>query len=448
MQFPYIPHTDEDVREMLGRSGARSIDELFNDIPENIRLKKLLDLPKALSELELRAELYNIASENKNSTDNAVFLGAGSYDHYIPSVVNHIAGRAEFYTAYTPYQAEFSQGVLQVFFEYQTMICRLTGMDVSNASMYDGASALAESILMACNTGSRKKAIISRGIHPEYISTSRTYLKNTGIEIIEVDIKNGITDIVMLGALVDENTGCVVFSNPNFFGCIEDVFEIEKICHSKGAYLIASVDPISLGLLVPPSEYNADIAVGEGQPLGNDMSFGGPYLGFFAAKKDFLRKMPGRIIGLSADKDGLPACTLTLQTREQHIRREKATSNICSNEALCALKAAVYLSVVGKEGLKEIALQCAQKAHYLKEQIIKISGFKEKFTSPFFKEFAIECKKSVKEINEELLKKNIIGGYDLGRAYPEMKNTMLLCVTEKRTEEEIDRFVNVLKKVK
>ena len=448
MNFPYLPHTQEDIYKMLDAIGASSVDSLFSDIPEHIRLKKTLNLPPALSELEAKNEMYAIAGQNSNINEYASFLGGGAYDHYIPSVVKHLAGRSEFYTSYTPYQAEISQGILQVFFEYQTMICELTKMDVSNASMYDAATSLAEAVLLAYNMNGRKKVLLPKNVHPEYRDVVKTYTKNLGIEIEEINYKDGVIDLDELKAKCTEDVSAVVIQQPNFFGCIEDVFEVEKIVHLNGSVFIACVDPISLGLLVPPGDYNADIVVGEGQGLGNELCFGGPYLGFFAAKNDFMRKMPGRIIGETVDKDGKRAFTLTLQTREQHIRREKATSNICSNEALCAVSAAIYMACMGKKGVKEVADQCLQKSHFAKEKICRITGYKEKFPAPFFKEFVIETPLALDLINKKLFENKILNIFDLGRYYPELKNNMLVCVTEKRTKDEIERLVNALREVK
>ncbi|MFH1824283.1 MAG: aminomethyl-transferring glycine dehydrogenase subunit GcvPA [Candidatus Firestonebacteria bacterium] len=443
MQFPYLPHTDEDIKEMLRIIGVKSIDDLFKDIPETLRLKKNLNLPEAKSELEVRQELHNIASKNCNTDEYISFLGAGAYDHFIPSVVKYLSNRSEFCTSYTPYQAEVSQGILQVFFEYQTMICELTKMDVSNASMYDGSTALVEAVFMAYNTNNKKKVILPRCLHPEYKEVLKTYTKNLEIVIEEVNCTNGIIDLNDLKDKCKDDVGCVIIQQPNFFGCIEDVIEIEKIVHKCGAIFIACVDPISLGILIPPGEYEADIAVGEGQALGNDLNFGGPYLGFFSAKKEFMRNIPGRIIGETVDKEGKRAFTLTLQTREQHIRREKATSNICSNESLCAVASTIYLSLLGKEGIKEVGNQCLQKSHFLKENLCKTSNFKEKFSSPFFKEFVVESSTPINKLNKKLFKNKIIGGIDLGRFFPELKNNMLICVTEKRTEDEMNKFIEV-----
>ena len=448
MNIPYLPHTDEDIRRMLEVSGVSTLEKLFSDIPEGITYKGQIKLPKKVSEAELKKELSLLSLQNKNADEYVSFLGGGSYDHYIPSIVKHLAGRSEFYTSYTPYQAEISQGLLQVYFEYQTMICELTKMDVSNASMYDGATALAEAALMAYNTNGRKKVLIAGVFSPETIEVIRTYTKNSGITVETSPLLDGVTDINALKEKCTEETACVLVQQPNFFGCLEDVFEIEKAAHANGALFIVSVDPLSLGLIMPPGDYNADIVVGEGQGLGNDMNFGGPLLGFFAAKKEFVRRMPGRIIGETIDKEGKRAFTLTLQTREQHIRREKATSNICSNEALCATSATIYLAWLGREGIREVANRCASKAHYAAELITKNPAYRLKFASPFFKEFVIEAKHSAEKINIALLDNKILNLIDLGHYYPDLKDCLLICVTEKRTKEEIEQLAEVLSGVR
>src|SRR3989339_121253 len=448
MNIPYLPHTDEDIRRMLEVSGVSSLEKLFSDIPEAIRYKGQIKLPKKVSESELRKELSLLSLKNKNADEYVNFLGGGIYDHYIPSVVKHLAGRSEFYTSYTPYQAEISQGLLQIYFEYQTMICELTKMDVSNASMYDGATALAEAALMAFNTNGRKKVLIAGALSPETIEVIRTYTKNSGITVETVPLFDGVADLNILKEMCTEETACVLGQQANFFGCLEDVFEIEKLTHAIGALFIVSVDPVSFGLVVPPGDYNADIVVGEGQGLGNDMNFGGPLLGFFAAKKEFVRRLPGRIIGETTDKGGKRAFTLTLQTREQHIRREKATSNICSNEALCATSATIYLAWMGREGIREVAKSCASNAHYAAGLITKNPNFRLKFSAPFFKEFVIETNQSAEAVNKALLFNKILNLLDLGKYYPELKNNLLVCVTEKRTKEEIEQLAEVLSRVK
>lgn len=413
----YIPNTPQDQKDMFKTIGKSSVDELFADIPEKVKFKQELPLPQPLSEPELLEELKKLSEKNKTSSS---FLGAGSYNHFIPSVVKHIISRSEFYTAYTPYQAEISQGILQAIYEYQTMICELTGMDAANASMYDGATALAEAAFLACRVTNRKKVIAPKTVHPAYRKVLKTYIKAGQINLIEVDYNSKTGQCVFS---VDEETACIIIQQPNFFGCLEDVKGLAEQAHSKGALFIASVDPVSLGILKAPGDYGADIVVGEGQSLGNPRSFGGPGLGIFAVKKPFIRQMPGRIVGQTVDKEGKRGFCLTLQTREQHIRREKAPSNICSNEALAALAATVYLSVMGKQGLRKVAELCLQKANYLKN---KFKG-QLAFSSPTFKEFAVKTDKKV--------------GLDLAPFYPELKGHRLICVTELTRKEEMDRLM-------
>lgn len=445
--FPYIPVTPEDEKKMLDSIGLNSLDDLFSDIPESIKLKRALNLPEGLSELELSRYLNTLANKNLSTNELTCFLGAGAYDHYIPALIKHIVSKSEFYTAYTPYQAEISQGTLQCIFEYQSMICELTGLDAANASMYDGATACTEAALMAVDSTRKKKILVSKTVHPETRKVLETYTKFKDIELVEIDIADGVTDLEKLTSAIDNKTAGVILQNPNFFGIIEDVKEVEKITHDNKALLIMSVDPISLGILKSPGELGADIAVGEGQSLGNNMSFGGPYVGFMATKAKLMRKMPGRIVGQTQDLDGKRGFVLTLQAREQHIRREKATSNICSNEALNALTVAIYLTTMGKKGIKEVAYQSTQKAHYAFNKIANSGKFKPLFNKPFFKEFAVVSEKEPAIINDELLKNKILGGYSLGKNYASYKNALLFCVTEKRTSQEIDKLVSVMEGV-
>lgn len=442
--FPYISNTDQEQKKMLENIGASSIDELFKDIPENLQLKRRLNINQPMSELEVNKEIKKLAERNLNNEDLVCFLGAGAYDHYIPSVVKHITGRSEFYTAYTPYQPEISQGTLQAIFEYQSMIAELTGMEVSNASMYDGATACAEAAMIAMESTKRKNIIVSKTVHPDTRKVLKTYVKYHGGSLIEADYKEGETDFEGLNSLVDNNTAAVIVQNPNFLGIIEDLTEVEKLTHANKALLIMSVDPISLGVLKTPGEIGADLVVGEGQSLGNAMNFGGPYLGFMASTSKLMRKIPGRIVGQTEDLDGKRAFVLTLQAREQHIRREKATSNICSNQSLNALAAAVYMSVMGKEGIKEAAELCVKKSHYAYNELIKSGSCKPVFNKPFFKEFAVETVVDSRTVKDELLMDGVLGGYLLEQDYPELKNTLLFCVTEKRNKEEIDRLVKLM----
>lgn len=441
----FLPHTEEDRQEMLKAIGVNSIAELFSDIPSNVLLNRPLDIPGPLSEMELTKHMQGLSRKNADLTDYVSFLGAGSYDHYIPSVIDHMLLRSEFYTAYTPYQPEISQGTLMAIFEYQTLICELTGMETSNASMYDGASAAAEAAMMACESQKRKKIVVSSTVHPEYREVLKTYASGQSIEIVEVPFEKGTTDLDRLAHLVDENTAGVIIQQPNFFGALEKVQEISDLIHAKGALFITVADPISLAILKSPAAYGADIVVGEGQSLGNPVSFGGPQLGFFATSGKLIRRMPGRIVGQTLDTRGQRAFVLTLQAREQHIRREKATSNICSNEALCALAATIYLTMLGKNGLVEVAKLCVQKANYLKDQL-KDAGFEPGFEAPFFKEFVVKTNKPVDEINQALLSDKIIGGLNLEKFYPGLTDAMLLCVTEKRTQDEMTSLVKAMVK--
>lgn len=444
----YIPNTNEDIKKMLDTIGVNSIDDLFNDIPKEVQLDRELNLGETLSELEITKIIKELGNKNKSIDELTCFLGAGAYDHYIPSVIKHMVSRSEFFTAYTPYQPEISQGTLQVIFEYQTMLCDLTGMDVANASMYDGPTACTEAAIMATAAKKRKTVVVSKSVQPETREVMKTYFKFRDIELIEIDTKDGVTDIEKLREAVDKKTAAVVVQNPNFFGIIEDLTEVEKITHESKALLIDYVDPISLGILKKPSEQGVDIVVGEGQALGNKLNFGGPYIGFLATTSKNVRKMPGRIVGQTVDADGKRSFVLTLQAREQHIRRYKATSNICSNQGLNVLVAAIYMTTMGKEGLKEVAMQSMQKSHYAYRQMTSSGKFKPLFDKPFFKEFAIISDIDSAKINEELLKNNILGGYELGKAYEELNNGMLFCVTEKRTKEEIDKLVSVMEVAK
>lgn len=441
----YSPHTDNDKKEMLDVIGASSPEDLFKSIPKEFRIERL-DLPDGISELELKESVMKKAGKNYPATKLLSFLGGGAYEHYIPQAVESIISRGEFLTAYTPYQAEASQGTLQAIYEYQSLICELTGMDVANASMYDGASALAEAVLLAVRETGRPGVIFSSSLHPEYKQVMRTYLEGYKINFTELPHSEGLYDEALLKKEVDDTTACVIVQNPNFFGCIERADRIEPVCHARGALLIACVNPVSLGLLRSPGEYNADIAVGEGQPLGIPLSYGGPYLGFFAVKEKHMRKMPGRVSGMTKDVEGNRGFVLTMQAREQHIRREKATSNICTNEGLMALAACVYLSLMGKEGIREVARQNILRSHYLKDKILKLSGFELMFQAPSFNEFVVRCGKDPDKIIGNLLKHGVVGGLPLGKTFPEMKNCMLICVTETKSKADLDRFVELLGK--
>ncbi|WP_432666367.1 aminomethyl-transferring glycine dehydrogenase subunit GcvPA [Wukongibacter baidiensis] len=440
----YIPNTEADKRQMLETIGVNSVEDLFEDIPKELRLGRELNLGESLSETELKNHMKELTNKNQSTSDLVCFLGAGAYDHYIPSIVKHLAMRSEFYTAYTPYQPEISQGTLQVIFEYQTMISNLTGMDVSNASMYDGPTAAVEAAMMACANTRRKSIIVSKTVHPEVRRVLHTYMKFREFEVIEVDMADGVTDVEKLKSMVNKETAGVIIQNPNFFGIIEDLTDVEKIVHENKSMFINYVDPISLGVLKNPGELGADIVIGDAQSFGNALNLGGPYLGFMATTKKLARKMPGRIVGQSVDVDDKRAFVLTLQAREQHIRRYKATSNICSNQGLNALMATIYLTTMGKEGLKEVAINSAHKANYAFKALTKIGKFKPLFNKPFFKEFAITSDFDSRMVNKALLKSGIIGGYELGRDYSEFKNGLLFCVTEKRTKGEIDKLASVM----
>ena len=438
----FIPITDTDLKEMLQTIGVDALDDLFRDIPKEIPHVKL-NLPGPLSEPELIKLLRDLGKKNKNTSETDNYLGAGSYEHFIPSVVNSLAQRAEFVTAYTPYQAEASQGTLQSIYEYQTLICQLTGMDVSNASLYEGGSALAEAVLVSYRNKniSSGKVLVSKTVHPEYRQVINTYTKSLPIEIIEIPYKDGVTDIDFVKDNICDNTLSIVVQSPNFFGCLEPLWEITPLAKQHNALSILSSYPISLGILKSPSEFGFDIVTGEGQALGNPIMFGGPYLGYFACTKELLRKMPGRIVGRTKDTQGKDGFVLTLQTREQHIRREKATSNICTNQALNALTACIYLCTLGKQGLTELAKLNVYLSHYAKDKICKVSGLNDVFPGPFFNEFVIKGNID----KEELLNNQIIGGFSLEKFYPELKDCSLWCVTETKTKEQIDKLIEVLK---
>lgn len=441
MKHSYLPHTPEDRRLMLDAIGVQQVMDLFIDIPQALLLDRPLDLPAAMSESELTKYFTLLAKQNANLKDYACFLGAGAYDHYIPSTIDHVLRRSEFYTAYTQYQPEISQGYLQALWEYQSMICEITGMAVANASMYDGATAMAEAAIMACGNTRRQQIIVAKSVHPHYRELLNTYAIDFGFEILEIGYASGVTAIEELQTVISKQTAVVILQNPNFFGSIEDLQAFSELAHSHGALFVTVADPLALAILEAPGKLGADIVVGEGQPLGLATAFGGPYLGFFATSDKLMRKLPGRIVGQTVDTDGQRGFVLTIQAREQHIRREKATSNICSNEALCALAASVYMATVGKEGYKQIATHCLQKAHYLQQQLVKLGLGQEVFSAPFFKEFVIKCNKPVAEINQALFAKKIIGGLDLEKYYPELKNCMLLCVTENRSKAEMDALI-------
>jgi glycine dehydrogenase subunit 1 len=431
MPSPYLPNTEADRSAMLREIGASSADELFYDVPARFRNVQF-KLPPPLSELELKRELGELAKRNASLDDYACFLGAGYYHHFVPSVVAHLTSRSEFYTAYTPYQAEASQGTLQATYEYQSLVCQLTGMEVSNAGMYDGSTAAAEAALMAHRiTGKAKVAVLST-VNPRYQAVIKTYVRDQKISLEKVEPNQDS---------LPSDCACLVVQQPNFFGYFEDLSAHARKAHDSGALFIVIADPISLGMFKPPGDYGADIVVAEGQALGSPPSFGGPGLGIFTCRREYLRQMPGRIVGRTVDKNGRPGYVLTLATREQHIRRERATSNITTNEALVALAATVYLAAMGKRGLRQIAELCYHKAHYAAQAITKLKGYRLVFPQPFFKEFVVRCPVAPSEINQALFEEKIIGGLDISHL---VDNGMLLCVTEMNTREEIDRLVKVL----
>jgi glycine dehydrogenase subunit 1 len=430
----YIPVNPSEREQMLRAIGLKTVDELFAQIPDEIKVKRL-QLPGGMSELEVGRYVSGLA--DKNDRFKTIFRGAGAYNHYIPSIVKSITGKEEFVTAYTPYQAEISQGILQSIFEYQTMICQLTGMDVSNASVYDGASAAAESIAM-CVERKRTKMLVSASINQMVLRTMQTYCFGSGAELVVVPEKDGVTDIEALKSMVDGTTAGFYLQQPNYYGLIEDAEALGQVVHEAGAKYVMGVNPISLGIMKTPSEYGADIAVGEGQPLGMPLAFGGPYLGFMAATSAMQRKLPGRIVGETVDIEGRRAFVLTLQAREQHIRREKASSNVCSNQALCAMTAAVYMASMGPGGLRGVATQCLSKAHYAAAEISKIPGFAKRYEGEFFHEFVTECPGDPSDVLTTLEKEGILGGYPVNGG-------ILWCVTEMNTKEEIDKLVSLLR---
>lgn len=444
--MPYLYNTPDDRAAMLSAIGAESIDELFKPIPTALRLDRPLNIPPALGELELEQHIRDLGDRNLNGGNAVSFLGGGSYDHFIPAAVDTIGSRSEFYTSYTPYQAEVSQGNLQAMFEYQSLITRLTGLDVSNCSLYDGGSAAAEAVLMAVDVTKRRgRVVLAASLHPEYRQTIVTYLANLGVEVVTVGSAEGVIDIAELSTAVDDQTACVVLQHPNFFGCLEDAEAVAQVAHDAGALCIGVFDPISLGLLKRPGDWGADIAVAEGQSLGTPMNYGGPVLGILACKDSLVRRLPGRVVGQTTDRRGNPCYTLTMQTREQHIRREKSTSNVCSNQALFALRATVYLSLLGPGGLRDTANLCLQKSRYLAGQLDNASRFELAFTTPTFKEFVVRDKENaVEALVADAAKEGYLAGVPLGAWYPELSDCMLVCVTEKRTKAEMDALVEVL----
>lgn len=446
----YIPNTRDDQRAMLDTLALSDLEALLEPVPANVRLQRPLDLPPALPEPDLKRLLGKMAARNQNLDDTIAFLGAGSYDHALPSVVPHLQRRSEFVTSYTPYQPEVSQGMLQAIYEFQTMVCQITGLDIANASLYDGATAMIEAVLLALGPGGRGEVVISRTVDPQYRRVLHTYAHARGFTVSEVPMVNGLTDLEALNEAVKSTTAAVVIQQPNFFGGIEDMRAIEPIAHKGRAVFIATVtEPASLGLLASPGEYGADLAVGELMSFGNTMSYGGPALGFMACRHKYMRLLPGRLVGQTIEEGGekRTGYVLTLQTREQHIRRERATSNICTNQSLLAVGATIYLAALGKQGFRELGELCLQKAHYAARQITAVPGFQAAFSSPFFDEFVIESPVRMGQLQRRLEQAGIIGGYPLAQDYPELANMMLFCVTETRTRADIDLLVDVLKEL-
>ncbi|EOA9065373.1 aminomethyl-transferring glycine dehydrogenase subunit GcvPA [Staphylococcus aureus] len=440
MSHRYIPLTEKDKQEMLQTIGAKSIGELFGDVPSDILLNRDLNIAEGEAETTLLRRLNRIASKNITKETHTSFLGAGVYDHYAPSVVDAMISRSEFYTAYTPYQPEISQGELQAIFEFQTLICELTDMDVANSSMYDGMTSFAEACILAFSQTKKNKIVVSKGLHYQALQVLHTYAKTRKeFEVVEIDLDGTVTDLKKLEAAVDDETAAVAVQYPNFYGSIEDLEKIHSFIEDKKALFIVYANPLALGLLTPPGSFGADIVVGDTQPFGIPAQFGGPHCGYFATTKKLMRKVPGRLVGQTQDDEGNRGFVLTLQAREQHIRRDKATSNICSNQALNALASSIAMSALGKLGIYDIAVQNIEHANYAKQQFIK-KGF-EVLDGTSFNEFVVKFDKPIQQVNEELVKYNIIGGFDLGVVSDDFKNHMLIAVTELRTKDEIDTFV-------
>lgn len=442
----YIPSSPDERAEMLRIVGLNSIDELFASLPEEVQFRKPLQIPPALSEMELLARFETLAAQNK-AADRPSFLGAGAYSHYAPTIVDHLISRSEFFTAYTPYQPEISQGTLQAIFEFQTMVCQLTGMDVANASMYDASTGLAEALLMAERVTRRRRVVVSGAVHPEYLQVAETYVRHAGIDLhyAHFDNRTGLTTLDGADAL-NEQTAALVIQSPNFFGSVEDVKKFAERAHGVGALLIVAVsESISLGLLQSPGASGADIVVAEGQSFGVPLAFGGPYVGMFATREKYARQLPGRLVGVAADKQGRRGFVLTLATREQHIRREKATSNICTNQGLLALAATIYMATMGRRGLRETAVQCAQKAAYAARLIANIEGFSLPYSAPRFNEFVVRAPIAARPLLRRLAaERNITGGLALDRYFPDRTNDLLVCVTETNSRSDIDKLVDGL----
>ena len=441
----YTQLTDQNVATMLDTLGADSIESLFETVPDRIRFRGELGIPRGLSELELLRDVQSLAARNRNCEELVCFLGGGAYDHFIPTVVDAMAGKGEFLTAYTPYQAEASQGILQLFYEFQTMIARLTGMDVANASLYEGASAVAEAVIMATGLTRRRRAIVAESVHPDTLRVLRTYAHQQSLDIVAVPAPQGVVDEQALLREMNDDTAAVVIQSPNFHGCLERMDRVIPRVHEHGALAIVSTDPIACGILKPPGDFDADIVVGEGQALGVSLQYGGPYLGLLACREKYLRKMPGRVVGMATDNNGKRGFCLTLQTREQHIKRERATSNICTNQGLLAIRAAIYLAAMGRRGIAEVATRCFDKAHYAADEIAKLDGYALRFDAPFFKEFVVRCSRGAEAALAACRDRGILGGVPLARFSDRYEDCLLIAVTEKRTKKEIDVLVSALR---
>jgi len=443
MNYTQLP--DNDVAHMLSKIRVDSIESLFSPIPKALRLARALAIPRGVSELELLGDAETLARQNHGCDDLVCFLGGGAYDHFVPTLVDALSsGQSEFLTAYTPYQAEASQGLLQLFYEFQTMVCMLTGMEVANASMYEFASATAEAVMMAASITKRNRAVVSECVHADSLAVLKTYCGQRAVELVRVPRRGGITDEQALAQAVDDNTAAVVVQSPNFFGCLERLDRMVPRIHERGALAIVATDPLAGGVLKTPGDLNADIVVAEGQPLGIPLQYGGPYLGLLATRKQYLRKMPGRVVGMTHDGDGRRGFCLAMQTREQHIKRERASSNICTNQGLLAVRASVYMAAMGAEGLRRGAGQCFDKAHYAAERIAALDGYELAFDAPFFKEFAVRTNRPVAEALQKCRDRGILGGIALSRFAEGLDDCFLVAVTEKRTREEIDSLVEAL----
>jgi glycine dehydrogenase subunit 1 len=444
----YVPNTAAEQQAMLSAVGVETIEDLLQSVPEQVRLKRPLALPRALPEPNLKRLMLEISEKNADLDHYVSFLGAGSYNHMLPSIVPHLYRRAEFVTSYTPYQPEISQGMLQAIYEFQTMVCQVTGMDTANASLYDGSTAVVEAALLAVGTTSDSEILVSRALDPQYRATLRTYAWSRGFSLNELPLEQGITSVAALEAALTPRTKGVIIQHPNFFGNLEDVGALERLIHqSQCLFIVAITEPASLGILAAPGDYGADIVAAEGQSLGSPLGYGGPALGLFATKQDFVRRMPGRLVGKTVDDRGQEGYVLTLQTREQHIKRERATSNICTNQALLALATTVYLSALGRVGFRDLGEHCARKAHYACEGVASVPGFTALFDRPFFDEFVVATPIPVEQLNAQLRDRGIIGGYDLAHDYPELGNAALFAVTDSHTRSDIDSLVSALEDI-